>query len=101
MMKRTYHIGVGAIALSLLLNLDLVQGQEQPSRRGRAEKLYNKYEYANAARVYETLVDTKKPSTVDMERLAHSYYYIKEYGLAENWYARIVERSDADKQSFL
>jgi len=101
MMKRKYHMGVGAIALSLLLNLGLVQGQEQPSRRGRAEKLYNKYEYANAARAYETLVDTKKPSTVDMERLAHSYYYIKEYGLAENWYARIVELSDADKQSFL
>src|SRR5690606_15716207 len=39
--------------------------------------------------------------TIDMERLANSYYYIKEYNLAENWYARVIERPDADPQSHL
>ncbi len=101
MMKRKYHIGIGMIALSFLLNFNVVQAQEQPDRRSRAEKLYNKYEYAHAAQVYETLVDTKNPQTVDMERLADSYYRINEYNLAENWYARILERPDADKQSYL
>src|SRR5690606_2376721 len=76
-------------------------GQEQPSRLSRAEKFYTMYEYANAAKVYETLVDTKRPRTIDMERLANSYYYIKEYNLAENWYARVIERPDADPQSHL
>ncbi len=100
-MKREYPIYMGIMTLSLLLHLNVVQGQEQPSRLARAEKLYTMYEYADAAKVYETLVDTENPRTIDMERLANSYYYIKEYSLAENWYARIVERSDAAQQSYL
>jgi len=100
-MKRKYLICIGMTVLSLLLHFEVVQGQEQPSRLARAEKFYTMYEYANAAKVYETLVDTKRPRTIDMERLANSYYYIKEYNLAENWYARVIERPDADPQSHL
>src|SRR5690606_29788312 len=43
--------------------------------------------------------DKKKVRTSDMERLAESYLYLKEYELAENWYARIVGTADFSEQS--
>ncbi len=96
-----YHIHIGCIALYFLLGSAFVRGQEQPSRRALAEKLYNMYEYANAAKAFEGLMDTKQPRIIDMERLANSYYYINEYNLAENWYARIVEQPDVSQEAYL
>ncbi len=58
-------------------------------------------QYARAAAAYEKLVDVKKPGVETMERLAHSYYYIKQYDLAENWYARVVEQKGASPESRL
>src|SRR5690606_38148470 len=64
--------------------------QEQPSLRDRAEGLYRKYEYANAAKVYLKLVDTKRPRLADLERLATCYVRMNDYESAGNWYARVV-----------
>lgn len=86
-------------ALSLSLAVTTVTGQEQPSRRSRADLLYKEMQYAKAATAYEKLVDVKKPNVLVMERLAHSYYYIKQYDLAENWYARVVQHKDASEQA--
>lgn len=86
-------------ALSLSLAVTTVSGQEQPSRRNRADLLYKEMQYAKAAAAYEKLVDVKKPSVLVMERLAHSYYYIKQYDLAENWYARVVQQKTASEQA--
>lgn len=83
--------------MALLLGIATVDAQERPSRRSSAEQLYNSMEYARAASALERLVDVKKPRTIDMERLADSYYYINQYELAENWYARVVEQKDASK----
>lgn len=85
--------------LSLSLAVTTAWGQEQPSRRSRADLLYKEMQYAKAAAAYERLVDVKKPGIAVMERLAHSYYYIKQYDLAENWYARVVQHRDASEQS--
>ena len=75
--------------------------QEQPSRRSRADQYYSRMEYANAASAYERLVDVKKPKMEDMERLANSYLYIKEYELASNWYSRVVALGVSSKESLL
>ena len=83
--------------MALLLGIATVDAQERPSRRSSAVQLYNSMEYARAASALERLVDVKKPRTIDMERLADSYYYINQYELAENWYARVVEQKDASK----
>src|SRR5690606_3046172 len=45
--------------------------------------------------------DAKAPRTIDMERLANSYYFIKAYSLAENWYARVLEQPDASQEAHL
>src|SRR5690606_3753319 len=82
--------------LSLLMGSFLsAQEQEQLSRRAKAEKVYNMYEYSNAAKVLEELVHVDNPRTIDMDRLADSYYFINAYAADENWYARTVEREDA------
>ena len=65
--------------------------QEQPSLRDRADELYRRYEYANAAKLYTKLVDTRKPRLEDLERLATCYVQMNDYESAENWYARVVD----------
>lgn len=89
------------MAGALSLGITAVNAQEQPSRRSRADQFYKEMQYAKAAAAYEKLVDVKKPSVATMERLAHSYFYIKQYDLAENWYARIVTQKGASPQSRL
>ena len=89
---------IGMMSFGLIENS---YGQEQPSRRNRADGYYSRMEYANAAKAYENLVDVKKPKVSDMERLANSYLYIKEYELASNWYARVVSQAGASEESHL
>ncbi|WP_164122000.1 MULTISPECIES: OmpA family protein [Sphingobacterium] len=101
-MNRRYYKGIGALVLLLALNIQSILAQEQPGRKARAEQQFLRMEYANAAQSYEELVlDKKNPKTLDMERLAESYYYIKRYDLAENWFSRIVMLSDASKEAHL
>lgn len=91
----------GLLSLICVLSIAYSNAQERPGRRSVAEQLYNSMEYARAAAALEKLVDVKKPRTIDLERLADSYYYIKEYELAENWYARVVNQKDASQQARL
>ena len=97
-MKKTYSsILIGT--LMLFINVSLAQ--EQPGLRDRADELYRRYEYANAAKLYTKLVDTRNPRLQDLERLADSYLKMKDYESAENWFARIVQSADASPESSL
>ncbi|MFB2121504.1 OmpA family protein [Parapedobacter sp. 2B3] len=97
-MKKKY----ASMLLSLLmLFINVATGQEQPSLRDRADELYRKYEYANAAKLYTKLVDTRSPRLQDLERLAHSYWQMNDYESAENWYARVVQRNEASPENLL
>src|SRR5690606_22874321 len=84
-----------------LFAFESANAQEQPSRRQRADHYYERMEFAKAAEAYERLVDVKRPKIADMERLAYSYLYIKEYDLAENWYARVVSEEGASEAAHL
>ncbi|MGK6353322.1 OmpA family protein [Parapedobacter sp. DT-150] len=75
--------------------------QEQPSLRDRADELYRRYEYANAAKLYTQLVDIRTPRLQDMERLAESYLKMNDYESAENWYARVVQLEDSPAENLL
>ncbi len=76
--------------LVLFSTMSTAVAQEQASLRDRADELYRRYEYANAASLYVKLVDTRRPRLQDLERLADSYLKMKDYESAENWYARVV-----------
>lgn len=86
---------------NILLCLTTVVAQEQPSLQKRADLLFDQLEYFNAAKIYEKLVTSKKIKTKNLERLAESYFRIKDYDLAENWYARVVQTKDYTKESLL
>lgn len=86
---------------TLMLFINISFAQEQPSLRDRADELYRRYEYANAAKLYTKLVDTRNPRLQDLERLADSYWKMKDYESAENWYARVVQLADASPENLL
>ena len=86
------HLLLSAVLLSLG---GTAVSQEQPSLRDRADEMYRRYEYANAAKLYVKLVDTRKPRLQDLERLADSYWQMNDYESAENWYARVVGHEES------
>jgi len=85
-----YHLQQLFFLTVLLCMGGFAFSQEQPSLRDRADELYRKYEYANAAALYVKLVDTKRPRLEDLGRLAMCYVQMNDYESAENWYARVV-----------
>lgn len=96
------------VALSLMALITLIvplsapaYAQEQLSLRDRADELYSKYEYANAAILYEQLANTKKPRLEYLERLADSYAKMKDYSSAALWYARVVQHADSSPEHLL
>ena len=63
-----------------------------PSKlQSKAERLYNEFQYALAAEIYQKLTDTSKPELKDMEHLAECYKKMNKYEDAQIWYARIAE----------
>lgn len=101
-LSQTCKIGLGLLAIGLWTSIShTIYAQEQPSRKQRAEQLYQNMEYANAAQAYELLVNKDNPEINIMERLASSYLYINQYALAESWYAKIVEEEKASEESLL
>lgn len=93
------HLGILMAVLTVFINA--ATAQEQPSIRDRADELYRRYEYANAVKLYAKLVDTRNSHLQDLERLAESYWRMKDYESAENWYARVVQRDDASPENLL
>lgn len=97
-------MNIQKIVLGLLLSgagLLSVQAQEQPSRRSKADGLYNRLEFAKALPMYEHLVDVKKPKVKDVEKIAQSYLYLKQYNQAENWFARAITMEKHTKEAVL
>ncbi|MFD2965421.1 MULTISPECIES: OmpA family protein [Olivibacter] len=92
-MKKLY---IYPYLLVLILLGSGVQAQEQPTLRDRANQLYNEYQFAKAAQLYERLVDSKKPRQSDLENLADCYRKMNNYGMAENWYVRVLEDSTSN-----
>ena len=98
-MERIYLYGIIAAMIALLPVTAFAQ--EQPSLRDRAEDLYRKYEYSNAASLYVKLADTRKPRLADLERLADCYVKMKDYESAENWYARVVSTEGSAAENLI
>ncbi|PPL04350.1 OmpA family protein [Parapedobacter indicus] len=86
---------------ALLCMSGVAVSQEQPSLRDRADELYRKYEYANAAALYTRLADSRRPRLLDLERLADCYAQMKDYEAAENWYARVVAMEGSEAENLL
>lgn len=90
-----------AFFLAALFALTPVFGQEQPGLRDRADRLYLEYQYSKAAPIYLKLVEDKKATLQDRERLADSYYKMNNYREAENSYAELVNHKDSGVENLL
>ncbi len=89
------------IALILILMTRCACGQEGANVRTRAQEMLDRYEYRKAASLFESLVNREKAIHKDVERLAECYFYLQDYELAENLYARVQKTDDFEEQSVL
>lgn len=85
----------------LILNILMMLGsftyaQEQLSKKQQADLLFNRYEYANASRLYADLANKKNPDVKILERLATCYRKMNIYDAAEKWYALAVANAKAE-----
>lgn len=100
MIIRQYFICT--VICAVILPSAVLRAQEQPTFRERAEALFQRYEYARAADFYTRLVDrAKEPSRQDLQRIAESYYRMRDFGLAEMWYGRVVAHTDHTEADIL
>lgn len=90
-MKRTY------IALSFVLASTGLWAQNKDTEA--ADKLYNRFEYVEAAKAYESLAQNKKADPYVYRQLAESYYNIFNSKEAAKWYAKAVE-TEQDAETY-
>jgi outer membrane protein OmpA-like peptidoglycan-associated protein/tetratricopeptide (TPR) repeat protein len=88
-MKKSY------IVLSFVLLTTIVKAQTKDTKK--ADKLYNRYEYVQAASEYLKLAEAGKTSPYLYKQLADTYYNMFNPVEATKWYAKAVEtQQDAE-----
>lgn len=84
--------------LILLIATSTSMLQAQNSKTKKADQLYDRLQYTDAAEAYQKLLKKGEGSTYVFERLANSYYFINDTKKAETYYRRIVKRKDVDPE---
>lgn len=88
-MKKLY------ITLLLVASIASLQGQNKDTQR--ADKLFNRFEYVEAAAAYLSLVEKGKQDPYVYKQLADSYYYTFNSAEAVKWYGKATEtQQDAE-----
>jgi outer membrane protein OmpA-like peptidoglycan-associated protein/tetratricopeptide (TPR) repeat protein len=77
------------IVLSFVMACASLSAQNEDTKT--ADKLFNRYEYVNAAKEYLKLVDNKKSDGYVYKQLADSYYNMFNAAEASKWYAKATE----------
>jgi outer membrane protein OmpA-like peptidoglycan-associated protein/tetratricopeptide (TPR) repeat protein len=88
-MKKIY------ITLSFVMASGIISAQNQYTKT--ADKLFNRYEYVDAAKEYLKLAEGNKADNYVYKQLAESYYNIFNTKEAAKWFAKVVEeKQDAE-----
>lgn len=82
---------VAKIAFSLVLALSVTFGVAQERRQRKADKLYEKYAYVDAIKVYERIVKKGYVNQDVLEKLANSYYFNADFQNALKWYDQLFQ----------
>lgn len=91
-MKLLFNSKVNLIlAFGLLVMLPL---QAQYSLLKSADREFEAFNFINAIELYQRAYEVK-PDMHTAERLAESYYHIRNYHEAETWYARLANHDEA------
>lgn len=90
-MKKVY------IALSFVMAISSLNAQNAATKK--ADKLFARYEYVDAAQEYLKLVEDGKSDNYVYKQLADTYYNMFNTTEAAKWYARAVEQ-DQDAETY-
>jgi outer membrane protein OmpA-like peptidoglycan-associated protein/tetratricopeptide (TPR) repeat protein len=85
------------IALSFCLISSAIVAQNKDTKA--ADKLYNRFEYVDAAKAYQKLVDNGKGDAYVYKQLADTYYNMFNTTEAATWYAKATE-SNQDAETY-
>ncbi|OAB80091.1 OmpA family protein [Cochleicola gelatinilyticus] len=65
----------------------------------KADELYDRLAYTDAAKAYEKLLSKGKSSRYVFERLGNSYFFINNTGKAETYYKRVVKGRNVEAET--
>ncbi|WP_291135861.1 OmpA family protein [Flavobacterium sp. UBA7663] len=83
------------VTLSFVMVSGILSAQNQYTKT--ADKLFNRYEYVDAAKEYLKLAEGSKADNYVYKQLAESYYNVFNTKEASKWYAKVVEqKQDAE-----
>src|SRR5699024_9668696 len=85
--------------IAFLFTLSIATAMTAQNRQTkRADKLYDRLEYANAAEAYEKLVERGKADEYVYTQLGNAYYYMNNSQEAEKYYARALASDEASAE---
>ncbi len=83
-----------------MIGLALLLGTTQVHSQSRANKFFERFDYAKAIPLYQKHI-RKNPSDIDARaRLADCYRLTKQYEKAEQWYAQTLKTSKPDPDNY-
>ena len=85
------------ITLSFVMVSGILSAQNQYTKT--ADKLFNRYEYVDAAKEYLKLAEGSKADSYVYQQLAESYYNVFNTKEAVKWYAKVLEQKQ-DAQTY-
>jgi tetratricopeptide (TPR) repeat protein len=85
------------ITLSFVMVSGILSAQNQYTKT--ADKLFNRYEYVDAAKEYLKLAEGSKADGYVYQQLAESYYNVFNTKEAVKWYAKVLEQKQ-DAQTY-
>lgn len=85
------------ITLSFVMVSGMLSSQNQYTKT--ADKLFNRYEYVDAAKEYLKLAEGSKGDSYVYQQLAESYYNVFNTKEAVKWYAKVLEQKQ-DAQTY-
>ncbi|PKA82786.1 outer membrane protein OmpA-like peptidoglycan-associated protein [Ulvibacter sp. MAR_2010_11] len=83
----------------LLFTFGAFQVEAQNNDTKKADQLYDRLLYTDAAEAYQKLLKNGKGSRYVFERLANSYYYINDTKKAETFYGRVVKGKKVEAET--
>lgn len=87
------------ITFLLLLSVCTTFVNAQDASTKKADKLYDRLKYTDAAEAYQDLIKKGKTSDYVYERLGNSYYFINDTKNAESFYGFVVKNKNADSET--
>lgn len=93
-MKKTYIVFLFALGLTTTMTA-------QNRQTKKADQLYDRLEYADAAEAYEKLVKKGKADDYVYTQLGNTYYYMNDSKEAEKYYGKVLPSDDANAEEVI